>query len=343
MSSSHRSLWQDKVGVKGVVRELPTPSNLGDGEILVHAQAWGLNPADHILQDVPLDFVTYPLILGEDVAGTVELVGSGASSRFRKGDRVCGCALGGISMRPEEGCFQDYVVLDQTLAMKIPNSMSITDAAIFPCGVCTAGRGLFSKSFLGLPYPQLRPSSSGKCVFVWGGSSVVGSNAIQLCRFAGFEVITTCSTHNFDYVKSLGASTALDYSSPSVIDDIVAELDKGICAGIYHAAGPVKPSCEVAAKSKQKLFVASVAPVMPDDAPDGVEAKMLYTEGRNNIYAETFLATFGGFLPEALASGVYKTAPSAEIVRTKGFEGIEEGLNILRKGVSAKKIVVENK
>jgi NADPH:quinone reductase-like Zn-dependent oxidoreductase len=50
----------------------------------------------------------------------------------------------------------------------------------------------------------------GKRVFVWGGASSVGGNAIQSARAAGLEVLTTASGRNFEYVKKLGASVVFD-------------------------------------------------------------------------------------------------------------------------------------
>ncbi|KAG9569125.1 hypothetical protein KCU71_g2384, partial [Aureobasidium melanogenum] len=341
MSTTNKSVWQDKAGIPGTIRETPVPSNIADNEILVKAHAWGLNPADHMVQDFPLPFISYPLILGEDVAGTVEWVGSAAASVFKKGDRVLALALGAAVMKSEQGGFQEYVVHDHTLACKIPDAVSFAEAAVFPLCLATAAHGLFSKDYLGLPFPTLNSSSNGKSILIWGGSSGVGSNAIQLCKHAGFEVVTTCSAGNFDYVKSIGADKAFDHSSPSVIEDVVTELDKGVCGGILQAAGQVKPSAQVAHKSKQKLFVASSNPVGEGDVPEGVEAKMIFATGGAVIYYETNPATFGGFMAEALANGVYKVAPSPEVVKTKGVEGIQEGLDILKKGVSAKKIVVE--
>jgi len=95
------------------------------------------------------------------------------------------------------------------------------------------------------------------------------------------------------------------------------------------------------AKSKQKLFVASSNPVMEGDGPEGVEAKWTFGTGGVEMFEELVPTTFGGFLPEALAKGLYKVAPPPEVVPTKGLEGIQEALDILKKGVSAKKVVVE--
>ena len=270
-----------------------------------------MNPCDAILQDTSLLFIEYPLVLGQDVAGTVEDVGSTATSKFKVGDRVFGFSINIGS--------KGYVTLDYGLAAKTPDSLSFNDASVFPLCVSTSSLALFGKEYLALPFPTLNPTSTGKSVLIWGGSSAVGSNAIQLAKAAGFQVITTCSPRSFDYVKNLGASKVFDYNSPSVTDDIAAELDKGTCAGIYLAAGKVTEACQVSHsqvshKSKQKLFVASSNPVMPGDAPEGVEAKMTFGTSGADDFKEILPITFGGFLVEGLAKGVYKFAPSPEVV-----------------------------
>ncbi|KAL5363020.1 chaperonin 10-like protein [Aspergillus floccosus] len=315
MTAVNRSLWQDEAGIAGIIRESAAPTTVADNEILVKVKAWAMNPADTMVQDVALPFIKYPLILGEDVAGTVEKVGSQATGKFVVGDRVLGLALGAAVFKPEQGAFQEYVILDYTLACKIPDSLSFNDAAVFPL----------------LPFPTINPTSTG--------NSGVGSNAIQLCKAAGFEVITTCSAHNFEYVKRLGADKVSDYKDPAVVDQIVAELDQGECIGVSQAAGDVVPSCQVASKSKQKLRVAASNPIPEGGAPADIEAKMIFATGGAVIYHETSPASFADYLPEALAKGLYQVAPTPEIVPTKGLEGIQEAMNLLKKGISAKKLV----
>lgn len=340
--ATNYSVWQDKPGEPGAVRESQIPSNLEDNEILIKVHAWAVNPCDAMLQEQSLPFVTYPVILGEDVGGTIEAVGSTAASKFKVGDRVIGMAQGATSKQQKHGGFQDYVVLHTTLTCKIPDSLSFSDASVFPLCVIASSFGLFSKDYLGLPFPTLDSTSTGKSVLIWGGSSIVGCNAIQLAKAAGFRVVTTCSPHNFNFVKSLGADKAFDYNSPSFAEDIAAELDKGTCAGIYLAAGQVAAPCQVSHKSKQKLFVASSNPIQAGDVPEGVEAKMVFGTGGPEILQEVAIPVFG-YLSEALAKEVYKVAPPPEVVPTKGLDGIQEALDILKKGVSAKKVVIEAK
>lgn len=342
MATVNSSVWQDKAGIPGTIRAAALPK-INDNQIIVKAHAWALNPADYIVQDMALPFITYPLVLGQDVAGIVEQVGSEASSELNVGDRVVALALGAAVSKPEQGAFQEYVVHEAAFACKIPDSLSFIDASVFPLCIATAAHGLYSKKYLNLPFPAVNNAENGKSVLVWGGASAVGCNAIQLCKHSGFEVIATCSARNFDLVKSLGATKVFDYTSPTAMDDVAAELDKGTCAGILQAAGPAKPAIDVSLKSKQRLFVATSNMVMEGDCPEGVNAKMIFAEEGGIIYYETNDATFAKFLPEALAKGVYKVAPSPEVIETKGLEGIQEGIDLLRKGVSAKKIVIAAK
>ncbi|KUL82427.1 hypothetical protein ZTR_11200 [Talaromyces verruculosus] len=148
----------------------------------------------------------YPIILGCDVAGVVKTVipSSTAASQFRVSDSVLGCTA--------NNKFQDYVVFDSKLMTKISDDMVYRDAVVF--GLCSATSDMFlsGKDYLHLDYPMIGAAKKGQSVLVWGGSSAVGSNAIQLATAAGYDVITTCSKKNFDYVKSLGAVNVFDYT-----------------------------------------------------------------------------------------------------------------------------------
>lgn len=331
----NRAFWQDGVGIPGVIRENLISSPLEDSKVLIKVHAWAMNPCDFMLQDQELPFVKYPVILGQDVAGTVEDVGSVAASKFKRGDRVFGLSF--------TNGFQDFVQLEGDFIARIPEGYSYKDVVVFPLCITTSAVALFDSAYLGLPFPSLEPKEINKSILIWGGSSAVGSNAIQLAKCAGLKVVTTCSPRSFDYVKGLGADIVFDYNSPTVVEDAAAELDKGICAGIYLAAGLVSEACKVSAESNQDLFVASSNPIMPGDAPEGVRAKFTFGTGGLNDFRSTIPVTFGGFLPDALAKGVYRVAPPPRVIATKGLEGVQEALDILKKGTSATKVVVEAK
>lgn len=223
---TNRALWQDTPGVPGVVRENKLPE-LGEHKVLIKVHAWAINPCDHMLQDKNMAR-KYPLVLGCDVAGTVEAVGS-ESTKFTVGDRVFGSNA--------NGCFTDYVALEDRLMAKMPEKMSYSEAVGLGFCSATAAMYLFGKNYLHLDFPTLGAPRNGKKVVVWGGGSAVGSNAIQLAAAAGYDVLATCSGHNFEHVEGLGAVHVFDYKDPEVTEKMVAELDKGECVGVFMAAG----------------------------------------------------------------------------------------------------------
>ncbi|KAL4928950.1 zinc-binding alcohol dehydrogenase family protein [Aspergillus undulatus] len=183
----NRSIWQDTVGVPEVIRESPIPTEIEDNKVLIKVHAWAINLCDAMLQDKKLPIIIYPVILGQDVAGTVEAVGTAAAAKFHIGDRV-------FVFSSNNG-FQEYVALSDSPMAKIPETLSFAQVAVFPLCVSTSF-ALFSNAFLVLRMPSLEPVATGQSVLIWGGSSAVGSNAIQLAKIAGYEVVTTCSLRN---------------------------------------------------------------------------------------------------------------------------------------------------
>ena len=108
-----------------------------------------------------------------------------------------------------EGGFQLYSNSKAAKAAILPQSVSFTEGTVLPLALDTAAVGLYtptSEGGLGLQYPSLKPSPSGKTIFLWGGSSSVGALVTQLAVASGAKVVTTASKHNFDFCKKCGAS-----------------------------------------------------------------------------------------------------------------------------------------
>ena len=206
---------------------------------------------------------------------------------------------------------------------------------------------------------------NGETLLIWGGSTSVGCNAIQLAVAAGYEVISTASPKNHGYLKSLGASEVYDYRSPTVIEDIVAAFNdkQRTAAGAYAiGAGSTGACIDILSKIKGKKFVAqasydielgdiqkmsmlSIVYAMTRDAlwlryqsfTKGVTYKFIWS---SDVMAnEVGAAIYEHFLPAALASKQFIAAPEAHVAG-KGLEGIEEAFNVAKQGVSARKIVV---
>ncbi|KAJ5573446.1 oxidoreductase [Penicillium hispanicum] len=338
---SNRAAWQDQAGTALSIRPLAHPTELAPNQLLVHVQAWAINPCDYMLQDIALPFVKYPVILGEDVAGTVVQAGTEAATRFKINDRVLAFAEGAVHGAAQGG-FQEYVVVDSKVTCPIPEWMGYAEASVFPLGLHTAAHGLFNREALALPLPTPNSdttSNKDKCVLIWGGASSVGSNAIQLARAAGLDVLVTASAKNFEYVKKLGASKVFDYNRDDVVVQITSELAGGAaCVGILQAAGSndsIEPCLEISRRAKDDILVITTTPPQEGVVPDGVRAKMIF-----GFEQEDTRAVWEEFLPRALEKRAFLVAPEPWVMDTKGIDGIQEGFDALRKGVSAKKIVV---
>ncbi|KAI9148068.1 Zinc-binding alcohol dehydrogenase domain-containing protein cipB [Paramyrothecium foliicola] len=315
------------------------PSSLGvpgEGQILVKNRAVAVNPIDGKLQSFAIYPLEYPTILGLDVAGEVAAVGPGVTS-FAVGDRVAGF-ISGFAAKHEEKGFQAYSILNTTLTSKVPDHLPFEEAVVFPLGFSTAASGLFNEDHLNLQLPtEPRRESTGQTLLVWGGATSVGSNAIQLAVAAGYEVVSTASPANFDFVKGLGAAKVFDYKSPTVVADLVAALKGKDLVGAFDANGGAawEPTMEVVQKAGAKL-VTTVIPGFPD-APEGVSIKQTFANSITSNHVAK--ACWQDFLPNALAAGSFKPAP-APLVAGHGLESIQGALDILMGGVSAQKVVV---
>ncbi|CAD0100780.1 unnamed protein product [Aureobasidium mustum] len=308
-------------------------------EILVQNRAVAINPVDGSLQAFAWWPMEYPTILGQDVAGEIIAVGSGVT-RFKKGDRVVGHALGMATKRVQDNGFQTHTILADHMATPLPDTVAYEDAAVIPLGLSTAACGLFQESpFLQLDLPtHPAQKSNGKAILIWGGSSSVGSNAIQLCCAAGYEVITTASAKNFDYVKKLGASKVLDYNSASIQEDLTKALHGKDIAGVLDCIGgdALKISVDVLQEVAGKGVIATTKGGV-DNPPEGISIKRIFgTTLKDNAVGR---AIYVDYLPKALAAGAFIPAPGPQIVGN-GLEHVQQAVDQIMKGVSATKLVV---
>ena len=305
-------------------------------------QAVGINPSDNLLQSTQLmPHLTYPNIIGSDIAGEVVEVGPGVNpQRFKPGDRVLGLTIGGVTNAPTQGAFQQYSIVYDNFAARIPDALSYAEAAVIPLGLATAAAGLFQTDHLNLTHPSTSPKPVGSSgtLLVWSGASSVGSNAIQLAVAAGYEVIATASPSSFSHCKDLGAAEVFDYNDPDIIEKAVAALQGKTVRGAFVAAGfqdaPYHIIDKLGSGGRKNV---STATLIPDSKPEGVEAQRVYflTIKENQVSK----IVFGKFLEEALRSRNFKAEPKPLVVG-EGLEAVQGGLDRLKEGVSARKVVV---
>ncbi|KAF9871814.1 zinc-binding dehydrogenase [Colletotrichum karsti] len=310
------------------------------GEVVIKNVATALNPAEWKIQDYGVIVQKYPTILGADAAGYIEEVGEGVT-HLEKGQRVIGYCTGLGLQNPEFATFQLYSKASANLVSAIPDDISFERASVLPLAIATASVGLYKKKYLGLPLPSLKPTPSGKTLLVWGGASSVGGTAVQLAAASGLRVISTASRVNFDKVKALGADTVLDYHSENVVADAVAVLAGTEVAGVYDAISSPESLKPIGA-ILDKLGPHKVITVLPSEGDYGKNALMSFetafqiTEDPEEVGDPIWR----DFVPAALKSGQLQPKPDAEVVG-KGLESIQAGLERLKKGVSATKLVIQ--
>lgn len=198
----------DRYGKKetGRIADVAEPE-LGDHDVLIQIHAAGVNALDSKIKHGEFKLILpyrLPLILGNDVAGTVVRVGAGVR-QFKPGDEVYA--------RPDDdriGGFAEFIAIRaSSVAMKSAN-VDMIEAASLPLVALTAWQVLVETAKL----------QKGQKVFIQAGSGGVGTLAIQLAKHLGAFVATTTSTANIAWVKALGADVVIDYKR----QDFVTEL-----------------------------------------------------------------------------------------------------------------------
>ncbi|KAM0716777.1 hypothetical protein Q7P37_008222 [Cladosporium fusiforme] len=285
---ANQAAWQKTFkGHPFTIEESPMPVPKPH-QIIIKTRAIGINPADAAVQRLGMvyDESKHPLILGFDVAGEVHALGDDVK-RFKVGDRVL---ANSVDITPEHyesarGCFQLYCAANAALTAHLPENVTFSEAAVFPSCLCVAGYALFLPTTLAMSLPPATGTAepNGKTVIVWGGSSVVGSCAIQLAKLAGYSVIATSSELNFSHCLSLGAENVFDYKSSHVVEDIVAACKGRHVVGAfvaYYNNDSTVACADIVSQVSGDKVVATVAP--PHFPPPEVSDKTV------NIVASKF-------------------------------------------------------
>jgi D-arabinose 1-dehydrogenase-like Zn-dependent alcohol dehydrogenase len=222
------------------------------------------------------------------------------------------------------------------MAAPIPDGMAFNEAVVLPLGLGTAASGLYGQTQLALDAPSHTPTARDEVVLVWGGSSSVGCNAIQLAAASGYRCVATASAHNAEMVKKLGASEVLDHASPTIVEDMIEALRESRLAGTLHATGSIEDCLAVVSQCEGSRRVAATLPP-PQDRPAGVEATHIF--GTSLKDDEVGPMIYRDFLPQALSTGSFVPAPAATVLG-HGLEMLQPALEALKAGVSGTKVVV---
>ncbi len=192
------------------VTDVPDPTP-GPDEILVRVAHTAVNRADTLQRQggYPDPQRREHEILGLEYAGTVEAVGDRVTL-WQPGDRVMGIEAG--------ACNAELLVTHERLALPVPASVELADAAAIPEVFLTAWDALVVQGGL----------TSGRWALVHAGASGVGTAAIQIAKAIGARIAVTCSAGKIDACRALGADVVLE-RSPA---DWASELKSAVPGGV---------------------------------------------------------------------------------------------------------------
>jgi NADPH:quinone reductase-like Zn-dependent oxidoreductase len=178
---------------------------VGADRVLIRIEAAAVNPVDWKIREGRMDAAwrhVFPVVMGWDAAGVVERAG-GAVTSFAPGDEVFAyCRKSFIT----EGTYTEYVAVSERAAALKPKSLDFFQAAAVPLAGLTAHQMLVDAADV----------QRDETVLVHAAAGGVGSFAVQIAAERGARVIGTASGANHDYVRSLGATEAIDYSATDV-------------------------------------------------------------------------------------------------------------------------------
>lgn len=194
----------------GRIGEAPAPA-VDVHDVLIEVHASSVNVLDSKISKGDFKLIlpySFPLILGNDLAGVVVEVGSKVT-RFKPGDEVYA--------RPPEariGTFTQLIAVNENAVALKPANTDMAQAASLPLVALTAWQVLVETARL----------QKGQKVLIHAGSGGVGTIAIQLAKHLGAFVATTTSTANVEWVKALGADLVIDYKQQN-FENVLHDYD----------------------------------------------------------------------------------------------------------------------
>ena len=220
---SMRAVGIDAPGPADVLREITVPiPDPRESEVLIRVHAAGVNRPDVLqrlgMYPVPADADPLP---GLEVAGEVVETGPGAA-RWQVGDRVMALCHG--------GGYAEYCRVNEEHCLAVPAGLSMIEAAAVPETYFTVWYNLFMRAGL----------AAGECLLVHGGSSGIGTTAIQLAKAFGASVVTTAGAdEKCSFCTELGADHALNYRNVDWASEIGRLTDgQGVDVVLDMVAGP---------------------------------------------------------------------------------------------------------
>ncbi|RUU96764.1 NADP-dependent oxidoreductase [Mesorhizobium sp. M6A.T.Cr.TU.017.01.1.1] len=214
-----RAVIQNSVGGPEVlvIADRPAPSP-NAGEVLIRVGASGINPVDGAVRAGRYPLLGEPpFILGWDVSGTVEALGSGVTG-LKVGDAVFGMPR----FPKQAAAYAELAAVPADEIAPKPKGIDHLHAAALPLAGLTAWQGLVRHGGL----------EQGQRVLIHAAAGGVGHLAVQIAKARGAYVVATASPEKLDFARSLGADEVIDYTKDDFVDkahdiDLVLEMFGG--------------------------------------------------------------------------------------------------------------------
>ncbi|MCP1146635.1 quinone oxidoreductase family protein [Lysinibacillus endophyticus] len=208
-----KAIIQNEFGSTDVLQytDIEKPTITKENEVLIKVAYTSVNYADIKQRKGNKSKGTFPMILGLDISGTIEKVGT--NSTFKIGDRVIAF--------PKNGTYAEYVIADEQLVFKIPENLSLKVAATIPTVSILSYMLLHEIG-------QIKPSDT---IVIHSAAGGVRSALVQLSKLAGVQkvIATVGNIDKANYVKQLGADTVCTYDD---FTDVVLEETNQLGANI---------------------------------------------------------------------------------------------------------------
>jgi NADPH:quinone reductase-like Zn-dependent oxidoreductase len=291
--------------------ERPQPR---ENQLLVRVKAAAVNPVDWKIRDGLGEMfgMKLPLILGCEVAGTVEAVGSAGPSGTGIGDFAVGDEVYGY-LGAYSGGYAEYVAAPASEFVRKPKQIDFDTAASVPVAALTAWQGIFDHGKL----------ASGQRILITGASGAVGSMAVQLAKNKGAHVIGTGSGRNEKFVRGLEADEFVDYTKAK-FEDKVSGLDV-----VFDTVGGDTQERAFQTSKRGGFLVSTVSPPSAEKAKEfGVTVAMVAVRPNSDQLAEINRLVESGKLKVRVAT----VLPLAEVKKAHQLSasGHADGKIILR-------------
>lgn len=193
------------------LKDVPVPATF-TSEFLVRVVAAGINPIDSKTRagrGAAAGITSFPAVLGHEFSGVV------VKSPFEAHPLAPGTEVYGMTMIPRMGgTFAEYVAVPALSLTTKPSSLSHIEAAAVPLAALTAWGAVV----------DVAKAHHGQRILIHAGAGGVGHFAIQFARYFGAHVVATGSERNLGWMRELGASEVVDYTT-SRFEDVVNDVD----------------------------------------------------------------------------------------------------------------------